>query len=122
MPGAQPLPKKHYGTIRDSIAELKGVGMRISNLLDTLQSANRVPPPQVQAALQEILSTCYGVALRLSEIEIADNCDNCPLAPARTTADLHLQLLSQKLRHLAEEATQASQHETMVIHNPRRRL
>jgi hypothetical protein len=60
-----------------------------------------------------MLATCYGVALRLSEIDIADN---CPFAPAHTTADLHLQLLSQKLRHLADEAKQASQREPLIIH------
>ena len=121
MPGAQPLPKKHYATIRDSIADLKGVGVRINLLLDTLHQSNRLSSPQVQATLQEMLATCYGVALRLSEIDIADNCDNCPFAPAHTTADLHLQLLSQKLRHLADEAKQASQREPLIIHTPRSR-
>ncbi|MBI1298941.1 hypothetical protein GC175_28760 [bacterium] len=94
--------------------------MRINLLLDMLH-ANRGSSPQVQAALQEMLSICYGVALRLSEIDIADNCDNCPFAPAHTTADLHLQLLSQKLRHLADEAKQASQREPLIIHTPRSR-
>ncbi len=122
MPGAQPLPKKHFATIRDGIADLKGVGLRISNLLDMLQSTNRIPPSQIHTTLQELLLTCYGVALRLSEIDIADNCDNCPFAPAHTTADLHLHLLSEKLRHLADEARQASQYESLTTHIPRSRL
>jgi hypothetical protein len=106
---AQPLPKKHLAAIRDVQSELKCLAQRLASLLEGLESAPRPVTEALKGALQELQSGCYAVTLRLSEIEVADGCDHCPCAPPRTVAEIHLALLSQKLRRLSEEMWQSSQ-------------
>jgi len=115
MPVAQPLPKKHLATIRDAQSELKGLAQRLGHLLERLDASPRSWPETMQT-LQALQSNCYAVALRLSEVEVANGCDGCPCAPARTQAEIHLALLSQKLRCLSEEMWQHSQPPSLRHH------
>jgi hypothetical protein len=119
MPAAQPLPKKHLAAIRDAQSELKCLAQRLTGLLEGLESSPRPVTETFKGTLQELQSGCYVVALRLSELEFADGCDHCPCAPPRTVAEIHLALLSRKLRRLSEETWQSSQA-TMYLtrHDP----
>ncbi|MBX3001377.1 MAG: hypothetical protein KF893_22840 [Caldilineaceae bacterium] len=109
MPAAHPLPRKHASAIRDSLDDLKCLAQRIGLLLTQLEDTERPSSRSLKSTLQEIQSDCYAVALRLSEIELAQNCDSCPCAPARTSTEIYLALLSQKLRQMAEEMWQTAQ-------------
>jgi hypothetical protein len=109
MPAAQPLPKKHLAAIRDAQSELKCLAQRLTGLLEGLESSPRPMTETLKGTLQELQSGCYVVALRLSELEFADGCDHCPCAPPRTVAEIHLALLSRKLRRLSDETWQSSQ-------------
>ena len=103
MPGAQPLPRKYLGTIRDATENLKSMANRIHLILENSSERERPILSQTRTTLQTLQSSCYAIALALSEVELADNCDTCPLAPPSTSAEVHLTLLSQKLSHLANE-------------------
>ena len=103
MPGAQPLPRKHLTTIRDATETLKAMANRIARMLEMLDEGERPSANHTRATLQSLQSTCYSVALSLSEVDIADNCDTCSLAPPKTSAELQLTILSNKLRTLANE-------------------
>lgn len=98
MPAAQPMPKKHLAAIRDAQSELKCLAQRLRYVLEGLGVTSRPATDTLKGTLQELQSDCYAVALRLSEIEFADGCDRCPCAPARTSAEIHLALVHQKLR------------------------
>jgi hypothetical protein len=117
MPPAQPMPKKHLAAIRDVQSELKCLAQRLGNALEGLGSTSRPGANTLKGTLQELQSCCYAVALRLGEIEFADGCDRCPCAPARTGAEIHLALLSQKLRHLSDEMWQSSQTAVRLTHH-----
>lgn len=114
MPAAQPLPKKHTATIRDALGDLKGLAQRIGWVIEQIDAAERPALPLLKPTLQEVQASCYAVALRLSEIELAENCDTCPCAPARTSIEIYLALLSQKLRQLSEETWQTAQGAAII--------
>lgn len=113
MPVAQPLAKKHT-TIRDSLGGLKCLAQRIGWVIEQMAEPERSPLPLLQTTLQEVQSACYAVALRLTEIELAEVCDSCPCAPARTSAEIYLGLLHQKLRQFADEMWRTSQGTTLI--------
>jgi hypothetical protein len=66
------LPKKHLAALRDAQSELKCLAQRLAGLLEGLDSSPRPVTETLKAALQELQSGRCAVALRLSEIEIAD--------------------------------------------------
>jgi hypothetical protein len=86
-------------------------------VLKGLDTAPRPVTEALKGTLQELQSGCYVVALRLSELEFADGCDHCPCAPPRTVAEIHLALLSRKLRRLSDEMWQSSQATVYLTHH-----
>lgn len=52
---------------------------------------------RVQNALREIETEAYRPTLDLADIEIAETCDVCPLAPPTTKLQVHLIVLADVL-------------------------
>lgn len=103
MAPAQKLPRKHLGTIADAISDLKCTAHRLGLVMEELERG-RQPSPAVLTALQAVRAQSYQVALRLSEVEVAGSCDECPTAPASVRSQMVCQMLQRELIRLAEVA------------------
>ena len=100
---SQPLPRKFLSQLRQAQEELQTLARRARTTLEQLQSARR-PPDEIEANLRDMESSAYRIALELTDLKLADDCRNCPSAPASTPARLHLLVLANELEQQAQLA------------------
>ena len=103
MPAAKSLPRKYLTTLEDAQEQLRLLAQKARLALSELESS-RPPYRQLPVVLRDIEAGAYKVALELSEIKIATDCDECPSAPAITSAQIHLYVLAEELDRQAEIA------------------
>lgn len=108
MPKASPLPRKYTSYIEDAQSSLRLIAKKAKLVLDGLESEHR-PIQRLQNALREIETEAYRAALDLAEIEIADTCDTCPVAPPTTKLQAHLIVLADVLEQQATLARECAQ-------------
>lgn len=109
MPTARALPKKYMSSLVETQESLRLLGQRTHRFLAEVE-AHKQTPQRLQTFLQEIEATVYRLAYVLSEMKVAENCDECPLAPSTSVAKVHLLLLANDLE---EKASLARMHANM---------
>lgn len=110
MPTARPLPKKFMTCLEEAQDQLRFIAQRARLALSEMET-HPGPYRQVHVLLRDIEAGAYRVAFELSELEIADTCDECPAAPPQTAAQVHLVLLADELeRHAALARQRAGLH------------
>lgn len=97
MPAARPLPRKHLSLIQDSISDLRLLAHRVGLVLERSEVSRH---DSLRVILSEVQAACFATALRLTDIEVASGCDDCPDAPAATGAEIRLDILSRELSRL----------------------
>ena len=102
MPEAIPLPRKYLSRLREAQEDLQLMAAR-SRI--ALQEAERQPRTlsKIEMTLREIESASYRLALALSQIEVAADCDLCPAAPATTSLQAYMLVLASELEQKAEQ-------------------
>ena len=94
MPAARSLPRKYLTVLEDMQEQLRLLAQKARLALTELESS-RPPYRQLPVLLRDIEAGAYKAALELSEIKVADDCDECPSAPAITSAQIHLYVLAE---------------------------
>lgn len=92
MSNATRLPRKYLNTLEEAGQSLRLVGQQatqIRQFLAELDQRNR-SAQLVGVLIRDIETAALRVALELSQIKVADTCDNCPAAPAVTTQKITL--------------------------------
>jgi hypothetical protein len=92
--------------IRFSTCEIQAKKAKL--VLESLESEHR-PIQRLQNVLREIETEAYRAALDLADIEIADTCDVCPVAPPTTKLQAHLLVLADVLEQQASLARECAQ-------------
>ena len=102
MPEAMPLPRKYMSRLQEAQEDLQLMAIR-SRV--ALQEVERHPRPlsTVEMTLREIESASYRLALILSQIEVAADCDLCPAAPPTTSLQAYMLVLASELEAKAEQ-------------------
>lgn len=103
MPAARPLPRKYLSYLEEVQEHLRLMAQKARLALTEIERGYGVQK-QLPVLLRDIEAGAYRVALDLSEIQIASDCDECPAAPAATSAQIHLLVLAEELDRQAELA------------------
>ena len=96
MPMARALPKKYLTILDESQEQLRLLAQRAQLALTEVETG-RPPYRQLPVLLRDIETSAYKVAFELSQIKVANDCDQCPDAPAITSAQIHLYVLADEL-------------------------
>lgn len=96
MPAAKSLPRKYLTTLDDVQEQLRLMAQKARLALTELETG-RAPCRQAPVLLRDIEAGAYRIALELSEIKVANDCDECPSAPSVTSAQIHLYVLAEEL-------------------------
>ena len=89
--------------LEEVTGELKSAGLRTRAVAAHFEDNNRLPA-EVRIQLREIEATVYRAAFSLSQVQVAETCDGCSLAPALTSAQAHLFAMSNILNDQADLA------------------
>ena len=103
MPQPHPLPKKYLNILDGAQDELRCIAQRARTALEEVE-ADEQPFELARVILRDIEAIAYRIALDLSELEIAGNCDGCPSAPPSTQAEAILWVTAAELERLAVHA------------------
>lgn len=101
MPAATPLPRKHKASLLESEESLLYIAQRSRLALAELSTSPKALP-KVESTLREIEAEAYRLALTLSRLSVAGNCDECPSAPAVTSLQAHVLVLANELERQAD--------------------
>lgn len=96
MPIARAMPRKYLTVLDEAQEQLRLLGQRAQLALQEVETG-RSPYRQLPVLLRDIETSAYKVAFELSQIEVAGDCDECPAAPAMTSAQIHLYVLADEL-------------------------
>jgi hypothetical protein len=66
-------------------------------------------PETLEAALRDIESSAYRIALELAEMKVVDDCNGCPCAPSSLPSQVHLLVLADELERQALLARRRAQ-------------
>lgn len=105
MPTARPLPKKFLTYLEEAQDQLRLIAQRARLALAEMETGPG-PYRQVPIILRDIEAGAYRVAFELSELDVAASCDECPAAPPKTSAQIHLVILADELERQATLARQ----------------
>ncbi len=100
MPEAQRLPRKFLSQLQQSQEDLRLLGQQIRSIVDRLR-ATKSGPETLEAALRDIESSAYRIALELAEMKVVDDCNGCPCAPSSLPSQVHLLVLADELERQA---------------------
>lgn len=105
MPTARPLPKKFLTCLEEMQDQLRLIAQRARLALTEMETSPG-PYRQVHVLLRDIEAGAYRIAFEMSELDIAESCDECPAAPPQMSAQVHLVLLADELERQAALARQ----------------
>ena len=103
MPIPKPLPRKFMTILEEATGDLRVAGSRTQAVAAHFEGDKRIPA-EVKIQLREIEATVYRAAFSLSQVQVAETCDGCSLAPALTSAQAHLFVMSNILTDQADLA------------------
>lgn len=103
MPIPKPLPRKFMTILEEVTGELKSAGLRTRAVAAHFEDNHRLST-EFGMQLREIEATVYRAAFSLSQVQVAETCDGCSLAPALTSAQAHLFAMSNILNDQADLA------------------
>lgn len=106
MSKAQPIPRKYKSYIDEAQDNLRYIANKVQMAFEMLQS-DRHSAQHICVNLLEIKALAYKTALDLSEIEVATDCNTCPVAPPTTRYQAQLLMLADALEQLAVETRQS---------------
>lgn len=100
MPQASPLPRKYLACINEAQEFLRIIAAKSQRAQEEVSTSNR-SATHLLALLREIEAMSYRIALELSNIEVAKDCNQCPSAPAVTSLQAYTLVLASELeRHV----------------------
>lgn len=102
MSKANPFPRKYISTIQTTQDELRFIAKQARLALEELESG-KCPLYRTENRLRDIETKSYKVAYELSEIDIADDCTSCPLAPPVTKYQVSLAFIAKQLLQIVAE-------------------
>jgi hypothetical protein len=108
MPEAQRLPRKFLSQLQQSQEDLRQLGQQIRSTISRLKTSRYVPET-LEAALRDIESSAYRIALELAEMKVVDDCNGCPCAPSSLPSQVHLLVLADELERQALLARRRAQ-------------
>jgi len=103
MPEPQRLPRKFLAQLRQAQDDLRLLAQQAKAICEQLRSP-RCATDTLRTMLREMESNAYRIALELSELKVAEDCNGCPCAPPSITAQAHLLVLAEELERQASLA------------------
>jgi len=113
MPEAQRLPRKFLSQLQQSQEDLRLIGQQIRSIVDRIR-IGRCGPETLEAALRDIESSAYRIALELAEMKVVDDCNGCPCAPSSLPTQVHLLVLADELERQALLARRRAQNVLLI--------
>ncbi len=113
MPKPQRLPRKFLSQLQQSQEDLRLLGQQIRSTISRLKTS-RYGPETLEAALRDIESSAYRIALELAEMKVVDDCNGCPCAPSSLLSQVHLLVLADELERQALLARRRAQNGLVI--------
>ncbi len=115
MAKPSPLPRKYLAIIQEAQDDLRLTAHQMRLVIERVVS-DRCSGQYLQSTLLDAESKMYRIAHDLSTIDIADDCDSCPVAPAQTRAVIFLHAMADELeKHAALARETASKSKSANI-------
>ncbi|MBP8109514.1 MAG: hypothetical protein KAZ26_21425 [Caldilineaceae bacterium] len=108
MASPNPIPRKYMNYLESVQDDLQRMAQKAKRALTDLRFDPIGRTASVHLLL-EIEATAYRLALELSDIRIADDCDGCPAAPPTTIAQSYLLVMADELERQAVLARHQAQ-------------
>ena len=109
MPIPNPIPRKYATYLNNAQGDLQVIARKSRTAMQDLDDVGQLSARQIRHLLLEIEATAYRLALELSDIRIADDCDGCPAAPPTTIAQSYLLVMADELERQAVLARHQAQ-------------
>lgn len=100
MPHARPLPRKFMGILEEVQEDLRAMAQRARMALSEIEADER-PFELSRVILRDTEALCYRIALDISQMHVAGNCDSCPSAPPSTESQAVLYVIADELERQA---------------------
>jgi len=114
MSNPNPIPRKYINYLESVQNDLQLMAKKARQTLADLRFAPGSHTASVHLLL-EIEASAYRLALELSDIRIADDCDGCPAAPPTTIAQSYLLVMADELERQAALARRQAQSQVTLF-------
>ena len=114
MASPNPIPRKYMTYLESVQNDLEVMAKKARQTLTDLRFEHGNRTTSIHQLL-EIEATAYRLALELSDIRIADDCDGCPAAPPTTIAQSYLLVMADELERQAALARRQAQSQATIF-------